>query len=143
MSADNKHPANMAYLGALFDFRSHHESGSIAKGQKRQTMGIAQLHETYGFQALTFFLAARQRSELDKNVSPFSQAFRSLVLQYAGFSDIGLHPSDFSNTHPECLLKEKQLLEGLLISKDGYIRDSGEIVVEAQTPKPEQPRLFE
>ena len=39
--------------------------------------------------------------------------------------------------------KKKQLLEGLLIGKDGYIRDSGEIVVEAQTPKPEQPRLFE
>lgn len=75
---------------------------------------IAQMHEAYGFQALTFFLAARQRSELDKNVSPFSKAFRSLVLHYAGFSEIGLHPSDFSNTHPECLLKEKQLLEDCL-----------------------------
>ena len=75
---------------------------------------MAGLHQLYPFRPLTFFLAARQRSELDKNVSPFSKAFRSLVLQYAQFSDIGLHPSDFSNTHPECLQKEKQLLEGCL-----------------------------
>ena len=42
----------------------------------------------------------------------------------------------------ECLLngsKEKQLLEGLLMDKDGYIRDSAEVVAEAT--KPEQLRL--
>jgi hypothetical protein len=35
------------------------------------------------------------------------------------------------------------LLEGLLIGKDGYIRDSREMIAEATKPKPEQPRLFE
>jgi hypothetical protein len=35
------------------------------------------------------------------------------------------------------------IAEGLLIGKDGYICDSGEIVFEAQVPKPEQPRLFD
>jgi putative DNA methylase len=52
----------------------------------------------------------------------------------------------FCQAVAECLLegsKEKQLLEGLLIGKDGYIRDSGEIVIEAKKPKPEQPKLFE
>jgi putative DNA methylase len=52
----------------------------------------------------------------------------------------------FCQAVAECLLngsKEKQLLEGLLIGKDGYIRDSGEIVPEAKGPKTEQPRLFE
>ena len=44
----------------------------------------------------------------------------------------------------ECLLngsKEKQLLEGLLIGKESHMRESAEIVEEAE--KPEQMRLFE
>jgi hypothetical protein len=42
-----------------------------------------------------------------------------------------------------CLLegsKEKQLLEGLLISKDAHIRASADVVQEETKPK--QPRLF-
>ena len=41
----------------------------------------------------------------------------------------------------ECLLdgsKEKQLLEGLLIGKDSYIRDSADVVAEGRTPTVEQ-----
>jgi putative DNA methylase len=50
----------------------------------------------------------------------------------------------FCQAVAECLLngsKEKQLLEGLLIGKDSYIRESAEIVEKAEEPK--QPRLFE
>jgi adenine-specific DNA methylase len=52
----------------------------------------------------------------------------------------------FCQAVAECLLegsKEKQLLEGLLIGKDGYVRDSGEILPEAKKPETEQPRLFD
>jgi putative DNA methylase len=52
----------------------------------------------------------------------------------------------FCQAVAECLLngsKEKQLLEGLLIGKDGYVRDSSQIAVEAEEPKPEQSRLFD
>lgn len=52
----------------------------------------------------------------------------------------------FAQAVAECLIngsKEKQLLEGLLIGKDGYIRESGEIVAEARKPKAEQLRLME
>jgi len=45
----------------------------------------------------------------------------------------------------ECLLngsKEKQLLEGLLIGKDAYIRGSAEVIEQAR-PKPIQWRMFE
>jgi hypothetical protein len=45
----------------------------------------------------------------------------------------------------ECLLngsKEKQLLEGLLMGKDAYIRESAE-VPPVDESKPEQPRLFD
>jgi adenine-specific DNA methylase len=50
----------------------------------------------------------------------------------------------FCQAVAECLLngsKEKQLLEGLLIGKDTYMRESAEIVEKAEEPK--QPRLFE
>jgi hypothetical protein len=52
----------------------------------------------------------------------------------------------FCQAVAECLLegsKEKQLLEGLLIGKDVYIRDSAEVVAELKKPKPKQGRLFE
>jgi hypothetical protein len=52
----------------------------------------------------------------------------------------------FGQAVAECLpegSKEKQLLEGLLIGNDGYVRESGDIVVEAQKPEPTQPRLME
>jgi adenine-specific DNA methylase len=52
----------------------------------------------------------------------------------------------FCQAVAECLLngsKEKQLLEGLLMGKDGYIRGSADVIAEAKRPKPEQPRLFE
>jgi adenine-specific DNA methylase len=50
----------------------------------------------------------------------------------------------FCQAVAECLLngsKEKQLLEGLLIGKDSYMRESAEMVERAEEPK--QPRLFE
>jgi adenine-specific DNA methylase len=52
----------------------------------------------------------------------------------------------FCQAVAECLIngsKEKQLLEGLLMGKDVYIRDSAEVVAEIKKPKPKQPRLFE
>jgi putative DNA methylase len=51
----------------------------------------------------------------------------------------------FCQAVAECLLngsKEKQLLEGLLMGKDAYIRESAE-VPPVDESKPEQPRLFE
>jgi putative DNA methylase len=46
----------------------------------------------------------------------------------------------------ECLLngsKEKQLLEGLLMGKEGYTRESGGIIAEQKKPKRKQGRLFD
>ncbi len=51
----------------------------------------------------------------------------------------------FCQAAAECLLegsKEKQLLEGLLIGKDSYIRESAEAARPAE-PRMEQKRLFE
>jgi len=53
----------------------------------------------------------------------------------------------FSQAVAECLLngsKEKQLLEGLLINKDGYMRASAEVVAEIKAkPEFEQRELFD
>jgi putative DNA methylase len=52
----------------------------------------------------------------------------------------------FGQAVAECLLngsKEKQLLEGLLIGRDGYVRESAEVIAEAKKPKPEQLRLID
>lgn len=45
----------------------------------------------------------------------------------------------------ECLLegnKEKQLLEGLLVGKETYIRAGADLIAQARKPKPEQGKLF-
>lgn len=52
----------------------------------------------------------------------------------------------FCQAVAECLLegsKEKQLLEGLLVGKESYIRDSAEIAARPRVRGPEQARLFE
>jgi len=52
----------------------------------------------------------------------------------------------FGQAVAECLLegsKEKQLLEGLLVGKDAYIRASAEVAEQAQKPRIEQGRLFD
>ena len=68
----------------------------------------------------------------------------SRLLGQTGYGQSGAF-WQFCQATAECLLngsKEKQLLEGLLIGKDGYIRDSADIVVEPE-PRAVQDRLFE
>ena len=69
----------------------------------------------------------------------------SRLLGQTGYGQSGAF-WQFCQAVAECLLngsKEKQLLEGLLMGKDAYVRDSGDIVPEGEVPGPEQPRLFE
>jgi putative DNA methylase len=52
----------------------------------------------------------------------------------------------FCQAVAECLVngsKEKQLLEGMLIGRETYARESAEVIAEAKKPKPEQLRLIE
>jgi adenine-specific DNA methylase len=61
------------------------------------------------------------------------------LLAASGYAQSGAF-WQFCQAVAECLIngsKEKQLLEGLLIGKEGYIRDSGEILPEAKRPKRE------
>jgi putative DNA methylase len=52
----------------------------------------------------------------------------------------------FCQAVAECLIngsKEKQLLEGMLIGRETYARESAEVIAEAHRPKPQQLRLIE
>ena len=65
------------------------------------------------------------------------------LLAQSGYGQSGAF-WQFCQAIAECLLegnKEKQLLEGLLIGKDSYIRSSAE-VIEREKPKMEQARLL-
>jgi adenine-specific DNA methylase len=67
------------------------------------------------------------------------------LLAASGYAQSGAF-WQFGQAIAECLLegsKEKQLLEGLLIGKDSYIRGSAEALEAAASPKVEQGRLFE
>lgn len=67
------------------------------------------------------------------------------LLASKGYAESGAF-WQFCQAIAECLLegsKEKQLLEGLLVGKDVYIRDSAEVVAELRKPKPQQGKLFE
>lgn len=67
------------------------------------------------------------------------------LLAHTGYGQSGAF-WQFGQAVAECLLegsKEKQLLEGLLVGKESYIRGSAEAVEAAQKPKIEQGRLFE
>jgi putative DNA methylase len=66
------------------------------------------------------------------------------ALAHTGFGQSGAF-WQFCQAVAECLLegsKEKQLLEGLLIGKDTYIRGSADVVEQAK-PRVEQKRLFD
>jgi adenine-specific DNA methylase len=67
------------------------------------------------------------------------------LLAHTGYGQSGAF-WQFGQAVAECLLegsKEKQLLEGLLVGKDSYVRGSAEAMEAAQQPKIEQGRLFE
>lgn len=67
------------------------------------------------------------------------------LLGHTGYGQNGAF-WQFGQAIAECLLegsKEKQLLEGLLIGKDGYIQASADIAAKAREPKLQQGKLFE
>lgn len=67
------------------------------------------------------------------------------LLAHTGYGQSGAF-WQFGQAIAECLLegsKEKQLLEGLLVGKDSYVRGSAEAMEAAQKPKIEQGRLFD
>lgn len=72
---------------------------------------INELHEQYALHPIFFFLAARHKSEYDKNISPAKLPLQQLIRSSAEKAIIGLHPSVQSNVNKVLLLKERDELQ--------------------------------
>ncbi|MBC7948569.1 MAG: polysaccharide deacetylase family protein [Chitinophagaceae bacterium] len=74
------------------------------------------LHEHYSLNPYYFFLVARRRASLDKNISPTNEAMQQLIRDHAKKYKVGIHPSWMSGDN-ESMLKEEISTLSLLINK--------------------------
>jgi hypothetical protein len=87
------------------------------------------LHEQYDLWPLYFFHVGQERNRYDKNIATTNKAFQHLVKHHAHTYVVGLHPSWHSGDEPQCIQKEKEVLEDLAkqkvtFSRQHYIRFS-------------------
>jgi hypothetical protein len=75
---------------------------------------LQQIHETNELHPLYFFPLASDRSALDKNISPDSIALKQLIKRLKEKAGVGLHPSVYSHTAKENLVKEKNTLQQII-----------------------------
>ncbi len=75
---------------------------------------LDQLHASNQHNPIYFFPVGKQRSSLDKHIDPDNRAYRSLIKSIAKKATVGLHPSIYSNQHPEALAEEKKTLEDII-----------------------------
>lgn len=90
---------------------------------------IYQLHNGKESDTSYFFLVAKQRSSLDKNIDPDNTELQQLIQTTKSKGQIGLHPSDYSHKSIEVLVDEKKKLEEIInqpitISRQHYLKFS-------------------
>ncbi|MBS1585144.1 MAG: polysaccharide deacetylase family protein [Bacteroidetes bacterium] len=88
---------------------------------------LQQLHNDANVRPLFFILAALKSSPFDKNISLANPAMKSLIRQLAAFSDIGMHPSYYTDRDKNSWQNEKDILERITgrkvtSSRQHYIR---------------------
>jgi len=88
---------------------------------------LEQLHTDANIHPMFFILAALKSSAFDKNISPANPAMQSLIRQLAAFSDIGMHPSYYTDSNKTAWQNEKNALERITgrkitSSRQHYIR---------------------
>ena len=72
------------------------------------------LHASNEHNPIYFFPVGKKRSSLDKHIDPDNRAYRLLIKSIAQNATVGLHPSIYSNQHPETLAEEKKTLEDII-----------------------------
>jgi hypothetical protein len=87
---------------------------------------IRSLHANKVPRPLFFILASAKTTPYDKNISPSHLKMQKLIKQIAGYADVALHPSYFSD-NDETLANEKAVLENIVqqainISRQHYIK---------------------
>lgn len=74
---------------------------------------LQQLHNDSNPRPLVFILAALKSSAFDKNISPANPAMQSLIRELAAYSNIGMHPSYYTDSDKTAWQNEKDALERL------------------------------
>lgn len=74
---------------------------------------LHQLHNDSNTRPLIFILAALKSSAFDKNISPANPAMQSLIRELAAYSNIGMHPSYYTDSNKTAWQNEKDTLERL------------------------------
>ncbi len=77
---------------------------------------LTQFHSINKLKPIFFFLVAKERNELDKNILPNKIELQQLIQQTKQAVEIGLHPSVQSNTVKEFLPSEKNTLQQIIKS---------------------------
>lgn len=70
----------------------------------------------YNLKPIYFFLFGHY-GQYDKNINTRNKNFRFLIKKMGDYAQIGIHPSYYSNEHPDLLHKEIRYLEGV-VNKD-------------------------
>lgn len=70
------------------------------------------IHDRFAIQPKFFFLVGPY-GKFDKNISPSKKAFRNLIYETSKKYEIGIHPSYSSNSNPEAIRKEKDILKSI------------------------------
>ena len=70
----------------------------------------------YNLKPIYFFLFGHY-GQFDKNVNTRNRIFRFLIKKVGDYAQIGVHPSYYTNEHPELLREEIKKLEGV-VNKD-------------------------
>jgi hypothetical protein len=84
---------------------------------------LQQLHATNELNPFYFFPVTEEKSALDKNISAKSIALKQLIKRVKEKAEIGLHPSVYSHTAKENLIKEKNTLQQIIqhpVTKSRY-----------------------
>lgn len=71
-------------------------------------------HEKINGKPIYFFPVGTKRSSLDKHISPYNRSYRKLIQRLAQKAEVGIHPSIYSNQHPEYVSDEKKILEDII-----------------------------
>lgn len=88
---------------------------------------LDRLHAQRNLSPIYFFLLAKEKSALDKNIFPGNKSFQQLIKQYQKQYRIGIHPSVWSNTHPEAFREEMDTFQRITgfqprLSRQHYLR---------------------
>ena len=75
---------------------------------------LHEIHKRNDLKPIYFFSVGKNRSALDKHISPDNKSYRELIKLISGRAEIGLHPSVYSNEHPEEVAEEKKTLEDII-----------------------------